>query len=590
MKRSPSIRKGLSAIVVAAAFGIWASTALAAPSCPISYGTADDAKPNKLYVYMPTVADPSFAEFGSGFTTSPLAAFDIANLTSYTGTAAALRNAITDVVADDYCEMNVQVRQTTVAPPTTFARRNTVGVGTDTNSGLFGFAQNVDIGDSLVVDSARVWAGTYQSTAGGAGGALNGANSTLERWARSIGGTAAHEGGHNFGLAHSDDATVASGEDALTRHLMPIGTSLTNEQRAGYRRHLSDRTFSILASNVGLSIQTMHNWDLTNPNAQTATQLRMEFLNPNPSVILSWSYAGNRSPWVSPTVSGSLGTTVFKGTTYHRFRITWSTGQAWIGGASGQVAGGGVFHVGATFSGVDFNTPDPIIIRKIELIGSGGAALALQPRLVGYDSGALDAADGTLNITFFNIASIQPLLIKNIVVQQLPRVLSIDAMIRGNQRIFDWTRQPFGAWPKTKRTVLELSRPLKRGASLRVPVARLSQGRHIFKAFTGGSCPTNDSPIGLPDARGCRPGFSLDLFPSTTLYLTATVVAPHVKTWDRKAKRYVLADQTSQIFFQVGGRHPDLNKNKVDDAIDIATKKSRDVNRDGVPDEAQGKR
>ena len=35
-------------------------------------------------------------------------------------------------------------------------------------------------------------------------GALRGNHSTLERWANSIGSTAAHEAGHNYGLSHAD--------------------------------------------------------------------------------------------------------------------------------------------------------------------------------------------------------------------------------------------------------------------------------------------------------------------------------------------------------------------------------------------------
>jgi hypothetical protein len=59
-------------------------TAGAAPSCPISYGSADDAKPNKVYLYYPSAADATFPEFGAvgGGPTSPAQPFDTSLLTS----------------------------------------------------------------------------------------------------------------------------------------------------------------------------------------------------------------------------------------------------------------------------------------------------------------------------------------------------------------------------------------------------------------------------------------------------------------------------------------------------------------------------
>jgi hypothetical protein len=567
---------------------VFATPAGATPACPISYGSTDSAKPNKAYLYFPANADATFPEFGvGGLTTSPAAAFNVANLTSYTGSATDLENAITDVVTDDYCEFNVKVFQTTSFPPTTYPRRNIIAIGTDTtpDGGTFGQAQAVDTGDPTLVDYGREWTGTNQSLYGGSGGALNGANSTLLRWARAIGGSAAHEAGHNYGLAHSDDVTPAAGEDAVTRHIMPAGSFIDGEQRAGYRRHFSNATFSILASNIGLSIQTMHNWDFINPNAQVANRLRMTFLSPNPSVILSWSYSGSLSPWVNPTVSGSLGTTVFKGTTYNRFQITWSTPHSWSGSTPGQVGGGAGFHVGATFSGIDFNQPDPIIITGVALLDAGGNPLALQPRLTGYDAGTLDSRDGALRINFFNNG--RPLLLENVVVSELPRVLSLNAMVGRGRKLVDWSGEPFNPWPESTRVVLKGSRPVLKGRTLSVIVAHLSDARHIFERV-GSTCAIPDNINGKQDVTTCRPGINVDLFPATTLYLTATVVDPKVKHWDRKRKRYITGPLISHVFFQVGGRHPDLNKNGVDDAIDIATEHSRDANHDGVPDEVQG--
>lgn len=162
------------------------------------------------------------------------------------------------------------------------------------------------------------------------------------------------------------------GEDAVSRHIMHAGSNVNDEQRAGDRRHFSDAEFSLLASNVGLSIQTMHNWDLVNPNSTAGQKFRLTFLSTQPSMLMTWSYGGSKSPWINPTVSASLGTQVFKGTTYNPYRITWQTGHGWSGGPSGEAPAGGEFHVSATFSGVDFNQPDPIIITNSELLDGSG--------------------------------------------------------------------------------------------------------------------------------------------------------------------------------------------------------------------------
>lgn len=98
-----------------------------------------------------------------------------------------------------------------------------------------------------------------------------------------------------------------------------------------------------------------------------------------------------------------------------------------------------------------------------------------------------------------------------------------------------------------------------------------------------------DSAAG-PDSAACKPDWNVGLFPATTLYLTARVVQPNARQWDPRRKRYVRKDLVSRVFYQVGGIHPDLNKNRVDDAVDIASDASQDRNDDGVPDEAQRRR
>ncbi|MFL5384135.1 MAG: hypothetical protein ACJ8GN_16565 [Longimicrobiaceae bacterium] len=571
-----------------------AAAALAAParsqaqSCPPSFGAIDPARSNKLYLYFPASDDPLFPSYGTQV--SPARTFDVSQLASYTGTASALRNAIHAVVVDDYCELNVQVLQTTTRPPATFARRATVAIGTDSRTATFGQADTVDVGNARNVDFARVWAGWYQATAGAKGGALNGTLSTLDRWATSIGGTAAHEAGHLYGLSHLNGSIVVPGEDALTRHLMPKGSLLTDEHRAGYRRHFNDTEFSILAANVGLSVQTMHNWELLNTNQKNAAGLRIEFLSPRTAVALSGSYAGSRSPWSNPTVSGPLGTRVFNGKLYRRFRITWSKAKAWAGGSAGRVPPGARFVVGATFAGVDFNAPDPIVITDLTLVDALNTPLPLAPRLPGYDAGTIDPADGSFDVSFFDPnGGAGGLVVTDVQVYQLPRVLSIDAMLPDTS-MFTWRGEPVLPWPSRDSLRLPgrdtLGEPLSNAHdTVRVPVARLAQGRHIFENVLTPECGT---PPGsdTTEVNECVNGIFMDLFPATTVYVVATVVDPRARHWDPGQGRFVVGPVRSRIFYQFAGHHPDLNRNGTDDAIDLFRGTSRDADHNGVPDDA----
>ena len=587
----------------------------AAASCPIELGAIEDAKPNKLYLYFPTADDAAFPATtctlgtASCFPSSPglvrpLRAFDLSNLSSYTGTVGDLRDMIRDVVIDDYCELNVKVIETTSVPPTTFGRRVTIGIGTDSASlsggNLFGEAQEVDIGDALGVDFARVWGGSYQVEAGGSGGALNGVNSTLQRWAFSIGGSTAHEAGHTYGLTHANGQTVLAGEDPLNTHIMPAGSTLTDEDRAGARRHFDDTSFGILAANVGLSVETIHNWDFVNPNGVDAHQIQFELLTSAPTLTLSWSYGGNLTPWASPSVSGPVGTTSFRGTTYNRFRVTWATGQAWANGPAGIVPAGIGFHVGAAFSGVDFTVPDPVIVAKVTLLDGGGTALTLQPRMAGYDAGALDVADGAYRVNFFTIDNpARPLILSNLQVSELPRVASIDSMVRG-ATLASWQGLPIRPW-KEPIVLCEKQSTTRDGRCARelgeeshpVTVSALKQGRHIAQIYDG-KCPPVTPPSGTqdatvsPDVNECpTAGISLDLFPSTTIYLTATIVDPAAKHWDPGKGEFVVGPLESHVYYQIAGRHPDFNRNGIDDFIDIKKGPSKDANGDGVPDEVQ---
>jgi hypothetical protein len=555
------------------------AVALLLPSLPtfaancLAYNPANKA--NKLYLLYPTapLTFPSFG-FSAASATNPAAQFAASDLPSYTGTTTALRDAVTHVVELDYCEFNVEVIQTSSLPPTTFPRRSTVAVTTasDVPDGyLFGLAQAVDTGDSAAVDYSYVWGGTYQAWTGGLGGALNGANSTLDRWANSIGGTAAHEAGHNYGLAHN--TTLAVGEDTFKHHVMPAGSNLNAEDRAGYRRHFSDGEFSTLAANLGLSLQTMWNWDMVNPNAAAAHSLDMTVLYPSATPpVIAWAFAGCSSPWINPTVIGPTGPSqIFQGGSYFPYTVRWNTpNPGSCLGTPGQAPGGVLFHIGATFTTVNFSlsTPNPIVIKDVILKNVSNVAMALNPRLHAFDAGTLDTAGGQLNLGVFNLAAV-PLQLGNLQVRQLPRVIALDQMVREG-RMADFNGIPFQAWPDTTRTLVDKPATLEPGKSLRLPIARLDQKRHVYEVITAEDClkALSDRLIDGPDTADCFPGTNIDLFPSTTLYFTGDTLDPNATYWNPAVKKYVRGALASRTYYQVTGRRLDTDKNGVDDYID----------------------
>ena len=556
-----------------------------AQSCPTEDPAIDNAKSNKLFLYFPTAADATFPAYDTNV--SPAQPFDATALSSNIGTTTQLIGAIHTIVVDDYCEFNVQVLATTTNPATMSnppSRRSTVAIGSDSNGTTWGEAQEVDIGDAISVDFARVWAGTYVNCEGGVGptvttggcsttGALTGANATQAHWAEAIGGTTAHEGGHTYGLAHTDDDPPndptgqaglgpAPGEDAFNRHLMPTGYDLTGPDRADYRRHFSDRDYGILATNVGLSIETMHNWDLVNPNAEAASSLAVDFLSTQGSLNLTWSYAGPLSPWANPAVSGPTGTAVFKGTTYNKYRITWSAGNpTWNNPSPGVLAGGAVFHIGAAFTGVDFNAPDPIIIQDVTLFDASSTALALHPRLPSYDAGTLDAASGDFTLQFNAPPGAAQMRLERAAILQLPRLATIDAMV-GLGQPFGRDRQAIRPWS----AAVCQAQPLGESGA-RCLVANRTEQPHVSVVHRLGEAgvidcsskrnlateAAKDSTL-IPDYEGpiCA-GEQFDPFPSAVVYVIATFVDPNAKHFDAATHAYVVGPVTSKVYYQFAG-------------------------------------
>jgi hypothetical protein len=605
-----SVRLFVRVQLLAVWFAVLGGPLAFAQTCPTGDPSIDNAKGHKLFLYFPTIADATFPSWRSDV--SPAQPFDVADLSRSIGTTAQLMDEIKAVVADDYCDFNVQVIATTTNPgtlPSPPPLRTTVAIGSDgklMTKGDWGCATTdataqgcmVNTGAANPINFARVWAGFYTVCEGGGGpnvlgpptvfnngnpyvcstaGALTGPNDTLEHWVQAIGGTAAHEAGHTYGLAHTDEnpnndpcTRFANGppsnpnEDPFNRHLMPAGCNLTGLDRV-FRRHFGNRAYGILATNVGLSISMMHSWDLVNPNAESASSLTIDFLSPLSSISIVGPYAGPQSPWLNPVVSGPSGTATFKGVTYNKFRITWSAANpAWTNPLPGVVAGGATFHIGTSFTGVDFNQPDPIIIENVTLLDASSQPLALSPLLPSYDAGTADRRNNQFVLQFFAPASAPRLRMVSATVLQLPQLGAIDALV-GEGRAFVRSGLPIKPWASTNCN----GGPLRMG--VRCVIARLNQKPHVFVKYQVGqrnvfACQQGmprdlpaaaqlpNSPTGLIDheVRICA-GIQRDPFPSAVVYVLATFVEPKAKHYDAAKNAYVVGPIISKVYYQFAG-------------------------------------
>ena len=556
-------------------------------------GATTSAKGNKLYIYFPTAVDNTFPEYDPDAQTSPLAAFNVADLDNTIGTTAQLRNRIFEIVTEDYCEFNVEVIQSTTLPATgSIPRWQIVGIGSDAETvrgnDLFGVAQNVDIGDADAQDYARVYAASFESAYGGTGGELNGANSTLERWARAIGHTTSHEAGHNYGLGHGNSASVVgSNEDAQNNHILATGrTGLTGSMRAGNRRHFSNTSYEILAHNVGLNIKTLYNWDFVNPNSTDAHSMDIILLSTAASLSINWWYNGSRSPWRDPTIVSTGATRTFQGTTYNEFRLTFNVDKAWSGGSDGVAPPGIEFHTGASF-----NETNAVIVYDTKLKNSGGTDLPLHPRMVGFDAGNFDLSSGDFSMAMFNPnADAGDLIIRDLNIQFLPRMADIATMIDGD------TLADIRGIPITAHGFCGPSRPdftLKDSRSFRL--AELMDGRFVDITYDSTGCRRGFiQGEGPGDMEGgevnyCAHGTALSLFPSTTVYVTATIVEPNARYFDPEVGDFVNGPLETKVFYQFAGIVPDLNQNGVDDILDIRENPELDNNGNGVIDSVEPK-
>lgn len=554
--------------------------------CPPGALTAD--RLHKLYLYFPTAPDNSFpaAVFGTPDNVAPLAPFNITDLDSSLGSVDPLIDRIVEIVTEDYCEFNVEVILTRDPLTPTDEQWQIIGIGSDGPGSSFGRASDVDLNNQVSGDYARVWAGVFEKKMTYFTGPLHGSNSTIERWATGIGGTVSHEGGHNYGLGHENSIPrIGTPETPRNRHILASGNILSFNRRVSQRRHFSDQSYEILAHNVGLNIQSLYNWNLYNPNDEPANSMAITVLSTAPQLTVALSNNSSFNPWDTPTIVQLPGTQTFQGTTYNIFEVIYSTPRTWNGTP-------GLVQPGESFTtGVGLLESEPKIIRDVRLRRSDGTNLDLHPRVIAFDTELNQDDNGDLELVVLDPGAnaedeaIEPPIVKELTIEFLPRMGDLETMadIDSLRDIRELPIFPNGnCSPRTSFELIERKD---------FRIARLSDDRTVDILYDSTGCVTGpvvvDRELDIVDEVYCPDGYALSLFPSTMVYVTATVLDSNARYYNPDLQEFEVGPKETRIFYQFAGILPDFNENGIDDLIDIREERSRDENKNGVPDETE---
>ena len=192
--------------------------------------------------------------------------------------------------------------------------------------------------------------------------------------------------------------------------------------------------------------------------------------------------------------------------------------------------------------------PDAIIIMDVKLLDASNNTLPQHPRWMSFDAATFNQRSGILNLRMFNVLD-RPLILRDVVVRDLPRIISINAMMQ-DEPISDISERVFQPWADGTRRPLT-QQTIAGGGEVSIRVADVRKRPYVLRRPTSQGCapPDDDSE------HKCQPGtVVVDLFPATTLYLTATIVDPKGQRWDPKTKRLVTGPVESRLYYQIAGR------------------------------------
>ncbi len=501
-------------------------------------------------LYLKYDADSNFPEFGdNGHKTSPLQTFDASQLDSSFGATETeqIKTKVLWIVQEDFREFDLEV--TTTQP--SGSGYQTLGIDhkvSKTSSGwLLGKAKGID-NEADDDDYARVFGGSF----GDWDSAWQGSNSTVDRWSRAIGETAAHEAGHNYGVRHPNSAlnsAESSAGDSRSNHILATySAGLTAEERATINRHFSDTSYGILAANLGLNSRTLTNWAFRNPNDVKAHDFHINFLSQYS--VLTVESELSRDPFDSYVVN-RLGEQTIDNEKWYEYEVAWSGGNG--------VEAGALWYSGIKLGGFIGLSPEleptqlpptawpsgDFIITDTYLTDIDSNRLPLRPRTISYGGG--DTDDDGIYSTSVSNDSDELMIVRNLRYRLVPRMIDPETMVAES------LNDPAAAGGVVVNVLMDIEIPgetvLGPGQKASFVLGNLNDWLNARLDTGGGS-----ADDGVPDDEAyIAPAIWRDMFPSTYIYGTATVVVPDQQVWDADSEQFIITDIKTEVFFQLGG-------------------------------------
>jgi hypothetical protein len=165
--------------------------------------------------------------------------------------------------------------------------------------------------------------------------------------------------------------------------------------------------------------------------------------------------------------------------------------------------------------------------------------------MAGYDNGALDMSSGDFIMRFFSFGD--ALILKDLTVHELPRKITLDSMQFGKE-MKTWDGVPVIPWRSTKLGDFQVTKD-----GVRIPVRNLfKDGHNVFVVHGRDNNPRDAHAGGAMENPDVPGSISVDLFPATTVYVTATVIDPNTHYKDPVSGQDKAAE--SLLFYQFAGK------------------------------------